>query len=221
MAQTTAPSLRTRLNRFPTRASYDQAAISSILDEALICHLGFESGGQPYVLPTIHARQGDQLLIHGSQASRMLRTVRAGVDICVTVTLLDGLVLARSAFHHSMNYRSVVILGRGFEVIGREEKLDAMRTLVEHVVPGRWNDARKPNEVELKQTMILRVSISEASAKIRTGGPADEEGDYSLPIWAGVLPLNLKPLAPIADARLTAGIVAPAYVSHYVRPVTT
>jgi nitroimidazol reductase NimA-like FMN-containing flavoprotein (pyridoxamine 5'-phosphate oxidase superfamily) len=221
MSQTTAPSPRTTVKRLPIRASYDREAIRSILDEALICHLGFASGGQPYVIPTIHARRDDHLLIHGSQASRMLRTVRTGVDVCVTVTLLDGLVLARSAFHHSMNYRSVVILGRGLEVIGHDEKLDAMRTLVEHVVPGRWNDARKPNELELKQTMILRLPISEASAKIRTGGPSDDEDDYSLPIWAGVLPLTLTPLAPIADARLGAGTVTPDYVRRYVRPLAT
>jgi nitroimidazol reductase NimA-like FMN-containing flavoprotein (pyridoxamine 5'-phosphate oxidase superfamily) len=216
-----APSSRTTVKRLPLRANYDRAAIKSILDEALICHLGFESAGHPYVIPTIHARQGDHLLVHGSQASRMLRTVREGVDICVTVTLLDGLVLARSAFHHSMNYRSVVILGRGIEITARDEKLDAMRTLVEHIVPGRWDDARKPNQVELKQTMILRLPINEASAKIRTGGPTDDEEDYSLPIWAGVLPLNLVPRAPVADSRLPAGIAAPEYLNRYARRVAT
>ncbi|HEY2663136.1 MAG TPA: pyridoxamine 5'-phosphate oxidase family protein [Candidatus Binataceae bacterium] len=217
----TAPSQRTTVKRLPIRANYDRAAIKSIIDEALICHLGFEFAGQPYVIPTIHARQEDHLLIHGSQASRMLRRVREGVDICVTVTLLDGLVLARSAFHHSMNYRSVVVLGRGREITVREEKLDAMRTLVEHVVPGRWDDARKPNEMELKQTMILRLPISEASAKIRTGGPTDDEEDYSLPIWAGVLPLNLTARPPIADPRLAPGMAAPEYLNRYARPLAT
>jgi hypothetical protein len=215
------PSRRTTVKRLPLRANYDPAAIKSILDEALICHLGFVSGSQPYVIPTIHARREDQLLIHGSQASRMLRIVREGVDVCVTVTLLDGLVLARSAFHHSMNYRSAVVLGRAVEIENRDERLDAMRRLVEHVVPGRWSDARKPNDVELKQTMILRLPLSEASAKIRTGGPTDDEEDYALPIWAGVLPLRPTPQLPIADPRLNPAIAVPGYVSRYLRPLAT
>src|SRR6516162_2297526 len=216
-----APTERTQVRRLPKRAVYDREAIYRILDEGLVCHVGFVVDGQPVLIPTGYGRDGDTLYVHGSVASRMLRDLAKGVDVCVTVTLLDGLVLARSAFHHSMNYRSVVILGRGLEVIGHDEKLDAMRTLVEHVVPGRWNDARKPNELELKQTMILRLPISEASAKIRTGGPSDDEDDYSLPIWAGVLPLTLTPLAPIADARLGAGTVTPDYVRRYVRPLAT
>jgi len=215
------PSQRTTVKRLALRANYEPAAVKSILDEALICHLGFVVTGQPYVIPTIHARHDDHLLIHGSPASRMLRIVREGVDVCVTVTLLDGLVLARSAFHHSMNYRSVVVLGRATEIRNRDERLDAMRRLVEHVVPGRWSDARKPNDVELKQTMILRLPISEASAKIRTGGPTDDEEDYALPIWAGVLPLKPIPQLPIADPRLNPGIAVPTYLSRYLRPRTT
>jgi nitroimidazol reductase NimA-like FMN-containing flavoprotein (pyridoxamine 5'-phosphate oxidase superfamily) len=217
----TPSSLRTTVKRLPQRANYDPTAIKSILDEALICHLGFVSAGQPYVIPTIHARWEDQLLIHGSQASRMLRIVREGVDVCVTVTLLDGIVLARSAFHHSLNYRSVVVLGRAVEIRNRDERLDAMRRLVEHVVPGRWSDARKPNDVELKQTMILRLPLSEASAKIRTGGPTDDEEDYALPIWAGVLPLQPTAQLPIADPRLNPAIAIPPYVSRYLRPIAT
>ena len=189
---------RTRVRRLPKRASYDRETIHAILDEALVCHVGFVVNGAPVVIPTIHWREGDTLYVHGSAASRMLRSLRDGVDACATVTLLDGLVLARSAFHHSMNYRSVVVFGKAREVTG-EEKLRALDGLVEHVVRGRSRDVRPPNEVELKQTLVLALPLEEASAKIRTGGPVDDEEDYALPIWAGVVPLALKAEEPVAD----------------------
>jgi nitroimidazol reductase NimA-like FMN-containing flavoprotein (pyridoxamine 5'-phosphate oxidase superfamily) len=180
---------RTRIRRLPERGNYDRATIEAVLDEALICHVGFVVEGRPVIIPTIHARVGDHLYFHGSPAAGMLRTLRGGLDACVTVTLLDGLVLARSAFHHSMNYRSVVVFGKAEEVVDREEKVRVLDKLVEHVCRGRSADARRPNEKELKQTLVLRIPIAEASAKIRTGPPKDDEEDYALPIWAGVLPL--------------------------------
>src|SRR5207244_2812277 len=177
------------------------------LDEASICHLGFvvphESGVQPFVIPTIHARLGDTLYFHGSAASRMLRSLKDGVDACVTVTLLDGLVLARSAFHHSMNYRSVVVLGKGREVADREEKLRALHAIVEHVVPGRSAVVRPPNESELRQTLVIALPLTEASAKVRTGPPIDEKEDYALDVWAGVIPISLAKGEPIRDDRMT------------------
>src|SRR5947208_254067 len=190
---------RTRVHRLPERGNYDPAVIHAILDEALICHVGFVVEGRPVVIPTIHTRIGGDLYFHGSPAAGMLRTLRGGVDACVTVTLLDGLVLARSAFHHSMNYRSVVVFGKAEEVTDREERLRVLDALVEHVCRGRSADARRPNESELKQTLVLRIPIAEASAKIRTGPPKDDEEDYALPIWAGVLPLALTPSAPVPD----------------------
>ena len=198
------------IRRAPQRAAYDRETIHAILDEAKICHVGFVVDGAPVVIPTIHWRDGDTLYFHGSAASRMLRTLRDGVPACVTVTLLDGLVLARSAFHHSMNYRSAVILGVAREVTGREERLQALEALVEHVVPGRSAEIRGPNEAELRQTLVLSLPIKEASAKIRTGGPIDDEEDYAMPIWAGVVPLRLTPGEPIADGGVTAEV--PDYV---------
>jgi nitroimidazol reductase NimA-like FMN-containing flavoprotein (pyridoxamine 5'-phosphate oxidase superfamily) len=192
------PTARTTVKRHPERGDYDRDVIDAILDEALICHLGFLVEGQPFVIPTIHARDGDVLYIHGSPGSRMLRTARAGVDICVTATLLDGLVLARSVYNHSMNYRSVVVLGRAHEVTDLDEKLRAMQCVVEHVVQGRWNDARQPNEGEIKGTTILALPLDEASAKIRSGPPVDDEDDLALPVWAGVIPLRLEPSEPTA-----------------------
>lgn len=196
-----AATERTRVRRLANRASYDLETIHSILDEALICHVGFAVEGKPVVIPTIHWREGNQLYFHGSVASRMLRNLRDGVDACVTVTLLDGLVLARSAFHHSMNYRSVVVFGKAREVSDREEKLRALTALVEHVVPGRSPIVRAPNESELRQTLVLALPIEEASAKIRTGGPVDDEDDYALPVWAGVVPLTLVKGEPVEDRR--------------------
>jgi nitroimidazol reductase NimA-like FMN-containing flavoprotein (pyridoxamine 5'-phosphate oxidase superfamily) len=204
---------RTRIRRLPERGNYDRATIDAILDEALICHVGFVVEGRPVVIPTIHARVGDHLYFHGSPAAGMLRTLRGGVEACVTVTLLDGLVLARSAFHHSMNYRSVVVFGKAEEVVDREEKIRVLDKLVEHVCRGRSADARRPNEGELKQTLVLRIPIAEASAKIRTGPPKDDEEDYSLPIWAGVLPLALVPSAPVPDNE----VAVPQYVTRYRR----
>ncbi|HVG22784.1 MAG TPA: pyridoxamine 5'-phosphate oxidase family protein [Thermoanaerobaculia bacterium] len=196
---------RTRVRRLAKRASYDRETIHAILDEARVCHVGFVVDGAPVVIPTIHWRVGDTLYVHGSAASRMLRSLRDGVDACVTVTLIDGLVLARSAFHHSMNYRSVVVFGKAREVTG-EEKVSALDGLVEHVVRGRSRDARPPNESELKQTLVLALPLEEASAKIRTGGPVDDEEDYALPVWAGVVPLKLTAGEPVADVGVTAEV---------------
>ena len=208
---------RTTVRRLPKRGAYHRETINRILDEALICHVGFVIEGQPMVIPTIHTRIGDALYFHGSAASRMLRSLREGVPVCVTVTLLDGLVLARSAFHHSMNYRSVVVLGAAREVVDRKEKLRVLEAIVEHVMRGRTRDARGPNENELKSTMLVRLPLDEASAKIRTGPPLDDEEDYAMPIWAGVLPLTLTPSEPIADPRLSAAIEVPDYVRAYRR----
>ncbi len=191
----------TTVRRLAARGSYDRATIYAILDQALICHVGFVVDGRPLVIPTIHTRIGDTLYFHGSAASRMLRSLRGGVDACVTVTILDGLVLARSAFHHSMNYRSAVVLGKGREVTDRDEKLRALNALVEHVVPGRTAIARPPNGAELKQTLVIALPLAEASAKIRTGPPVDEEADYALDVWAGVVPVALVKGEPVRDTR--------------------
>lgn len=204
---------RTTVRRLPERAAYDRPTLDAILDEALICHVGFVAGGRPVVIPTIHTRIGDAVYFHGSAASRMLRTLRGGVDVCVTVTLLDGLVLARSAFHHSMNYRSVVVFGNAEEVTEREERLRVLIALVEHVCRGRFADVRPPSKAELRQTLVLRLPLSEASAKVRTGPPKDDEADLASPAWAGVLPLSLVPGEPLADN--TAPL--PGYVSRYRR----
>lgn len=207
---------RTTLKRLPKRGTYDRETIHAILDEALICHVGFVVDGAPYVIPTIHWREDHTLYFHGSVASRMLRSLREGVDACVTVTLLDGLVLARSTFHHSMNYRSVVVFGKAREVTDREEKLRALGALVEHVVRGRSAEARAPNESEFRQTLVLALPLDEASAKIRTGGPIDDEEDYTLPVWAGVVPCRLVFGDAIPDERNIAA--APEYVTRYRRP---
>jgi nitroimidazol reductase NimA-like FMN-containing flavoprotein (pyridoxamine 5'-phosphate oxidase superfamily) len=206
---------RTTLKRLPKRGTYDRETIDSILDEALICHIGIVVNGAPVVIPTIHWREGDTLYFHGSVASRMLHSLREGVDACVTVTLLDGLVLARSTFHHSMNYRSVVVFGKAREVTDREEKLRALDALVEHVVRGRSAEARGPNESELRQTLVLALPLEEASAKIRTGGPIDDEEDYTLPVWAGVVPCGLAFRDAVPDERNIGEI--PEYVTRYAR----
>ena len=215
-----APSARTTVRRLPARAAYERATIDPILDEAVFCHVGFVADGQPYVIPTIHARVGDRLYLHGSAASRMLRTLAEGVPVCVTATLLDGVVLARSAFHHSLNYRSVVILGTATEVTDPAERLAALEAIVEHVAPGRWREARAPSERELRVTKVLSLPIVEASAKVRSGGPLDDEEDVGWPCWAGVLPLALVPLLPVPDPRLAPGIAVPAAIARY-RRVTT
>ncbi|MGB8003607.1 MAG: pyridoxamine 5'-phosphate oxidase family protein [Gaiellaceae bacterium] len=209
------PTARTKVKRHPERGDYDRDVIDAILDEALMCHLGFVVDGQPFVIPTIHARDGDMLYIHGSPGSRMLRTAKSGVDICVTATLLDGLVLARSVYNHSMNYRSVVVLGRAHEVTGPDEKLRAMECVVEHVVKGRWNDARQPSEGEIKGTTILALPLDEASAKIRSGPPVDDEDDVALPVWAGIIPLRLEPSEPAAADGVDGP--PPPYASAYGR----
>jgi nitroimidazol reductase NimA-like FMN-containing flavoprotein (pyridoxamine 5'-phosphate oxidase superfamily) len=217
MSQPPAPSARTRLVREADRAVYDRAAAYKILDEGFICHVGFVADGQPFVIPTSYGRVGDNLYIHGSAASRMLRRVDEGIPVCVTVTLLDGLVLARSIFNHSMNYRSVVILGQAVAIQDPEEKLAALRALSEHILPGRWAESRQPNEKELKATMALRVPIEEFSAKVRQGPVVDDADDYSFRTWAGVLPLPVIPGAPLRDERCDPGIPVPGYVSGYSR----
>jgi nitroimidazol reductase NimA-like FMN-containing flavoprotein (pyridoxamine 5'-phosphate oxidase superfamily) len=211
------PTARTTVRRLPKRGVYDRDTVYAILDEGLIAHVGFVIDGAPVVIPTIHWRDGDRLYLHGSVASRMLRTLKQGVETCVTVTLLDGLVLARSAFHHSMNYRSVMVMGTAIEVTDREEKLRAFERLVEHVVPGRNRDVRAPNEAEIRGTLVLSMPIDEASAKIRAGGPSDDEEDYALPIWAGVVPLSLHADPPIDDERLLDGVATPEYALRYRR----
>jgi nitroimidazol reductase NimA-like FMN-containing flavoprotein (pyridoxamine 5'-phosphate oxidase superfamily) len=208
---------RTQVKRLPARGHYDRETIDAILDEAFICHVGFVVDGQPYVIPTGYARVGGDLYIHGSSASRLLRNLAEGIEVCVTVTLIDGLVLARSAFHHSVNYRSVVILGNAELVVDADEKNAALEALTEHIVPGRWADVRWPNEIELKATTVLRLAIDEASAKVRTGDPKDDEEDYAMDVWAGVLPLNLATGKPIDDARLNGPSTVPEYVKNYKR----
>lgn len=208
---------RTHIHRMPKRASYDVDVVASILAEGLYCHVGFSVDGQPYVIPTIYARIENRLYIHGSAASRMLRTIGERVPVCVTVTLLDGLVLARSTFHHSMNYRSVVILGEATEVTDPDEKMTALKAIVDHVMVGRWDDVRAPSPQELKATSVIRVPLKEVSAKIRTGPPVDDEEDYQLGCWAGELPLRLTPQPPVADPQLRAGIALPAYAKDYRR----
>jgi nitroimidazol reductase NimA-like FMN-containing flavoprotein (pyridoxamine 5'-phosphate oxidase superfamily) len=217
MSETQMPTARTRVVREADRAVYDRETVYRILDEGFLCHVGFVADGQPFVIPTSYGRKGDSLYIHGSAASRMLRQIKDGVAVCVTVTLLDGLVLARSVFNHSMNYRSVVVLGKGILVEDAAEKLAALRALSEHILPGRWDDSRQPNERELKATSLLRVPIEEFSAKVRTGPPIDDEEDYSFPTWAGVVPLELKAGVPIDGARLLPGRGVPEYVQNYSR----
>jgi nitroimidazol reductase NimA-like FMN-containing flavoprotein (pyridoxamine 5'-phosphate oxidase superfamily) len=208
---------RTTVKRLAKRADYDRESINAILDEALICHVGFVIDGSPVVIPTIHTRIGETLYFHGSAASRMLRSLRDGVDACVTVTILDGLVMARSAFHHSMNYRSVVVMGKGREVVDTEEKLNVLDALVEHVCRGRARDTRAPNEIELRKTLVIALPLAEASAKIRTGPALDDEEDYALPVWAGVIPMAITPSVPIDDERLIAGVTVPDYATNYSR----
>ena len=208
---------RTKLKRLPKRGYFDRETVYGILDEGFICHVGFAPEGQPFVIPTGYARVDDTIYIHGSQASRMLRTLSGGVDACVTVTIIDGLVLARSAFHHSMNYRSVVIFGRAMLVEDREEKYTALLALSEHFIRGRWADVREPTEQELIQTTVLSLPLMEASAKIRTGPPIDDEEDYAMNAWAGVVPLKLVAGEPINDPRLPEGIEVPEYARNYRR----
>lgn len=220
MSKQPASSSRTQVKRLPERGHYDHETIHAILDQAFLCHVGFVVDGQPYVIPTGFGRSGDTLYVHGSAASRMLLNLEGGIPFCITVTLLDGLVVARSLFHSSMNYRSVVILGTARAVTRREEKLRALHAVSEQIFPGRWNDARQPNEQELKATSVLALSLAEASAKIRTGPPKDEQEDYALHIWAGVVPLRVTAGAPEADPALPSDVAArvPEYLRAYRAP---
>jgi nitroimidazol reductase NimA-like FMN-containing flavoprotein (pyridoxamine 5'-phosphate oxidase superfamily) len=209
------PTPRTRVRRLPKRGVYEREAIDAVLDEGLVCHLGFVHDGHPVVIPTLYARVADVVYVHGSAASRMLRALADGFDACLTVTLLDGLVLARSAFHHSANYRSVVVFGRARHVAERGEKLAALEAFSEHVAPGRWAEVRPPSAQELKATTVLALPLEEASAKVRAGPPVDDEEDYPLDVWAGVIPLRLVASAPETDARVPPGVDVPAYAVHY------
>lgn len=209
---------RSTVRRLPARASYDRADVDAILDEGLVAHVGLAVDGQPFVIPMVYARAGERLFLHGSAASRTARALATGVPVCVTVTLLDGLVLARSAFHHSMNYRSVVILGTARAIVDPDERLAALRAIVEHMYPGRWDATRPPNAQELKATTVLALPIQEATAKARTGPPIDDAADLALPHWAGVLPIRLAASAPIPDPGLPAGVPMPAALQGYRRP---
>ena len=206
-----------RIRRMPERGHYDRESIYPIIDEALICHVGIVVDGQPVVIPTIHARIGDELVLHGAPASRLLKYVQAGHPLCVTITLLDGLVVARSAFNSSMNYRSVVIYGHGRLIDDDAEKLAALAAVTEHLLPGRWQEVRPTTQKELDATTVVAIAMESASAKVRTGPPHDDEADQELPIWAGVLPLRLQALQPIADPELADTISIPEYLTHYAR----
>jgi uncharacterized protein len=215
MPDTFPVSERTRLVREAHRAVYDRNAIYKVLDEGLVCHVGFPVDGQPFVIPTMFARIGDFIYFHGSAASRMLRGLGSGLPVCVTVTLSDGLVLARSVFNHSMNYRSVVALGQATRIDDPAEKRSALRAFTEKLIPGRWSDARQPNEKELKATSILKLPLTEVSAKIRTGPVEDEEEDYMFPVWAGIIPLQIVAGVPERDARCHPSIPTPSYASRF------
>ncbi len=210
---------RTKLQRLPNRGFHDAETINRILDEGFIAHLGFAgNGGQVFVIPTGYARRGCELIVHGSSASRMMRSLAGEIEVCVTVTLVDGLVLARSAFHHSMNYRSVVAFGTAKVIDDEAEKTEALRALTEHIVPGRWREIRPPTPKELKATTVLVLPLTDASAKIRTGDPVDDDEDYGLNVWAGVLPLAMRTSAPVSDSKLNAAIPVPGHISEYRRP---
>ena len=208
---------RAKLRRLPNRGSHELEAIHAILDAAFLAHVGFCVNGQPFVIPTLYGRHEERLYMHGSAASRMLRELDSGIPACVNVTLVDGLVLARAAFHHSMNYRSVVAFGTARKIDDPEQKNEALRVISDHLISGRWDDVRGPNEKELKATAVIEFAIEEASAKVRTGPPLDDDEDYSLPVWAGVLPLRLQPQPPIPDLRLPAQASVPNYVRTYGR----
>ncbi|MFC2103059.1 pyridoxamine 5'-phosphate oxidase family protein [Bacteroidota bacterium] len=208
-------SERTKLNRVPARGFYDKKTVYSIIDEAQYCHVSFVQDGQPFIIPTIHARIEDEIFLHGAKASRLLKHIIAGNEICIAITLLDGLVLARSVFHHTMNYRSVVLFGKGREVTDENEKLEAFRSITNHLLPGRWEDARQPNQKEIDSTGAVLVKIDEASAKIRTGPPIDDEEDYGLKVWAGLLPIKLKTGVPEPDPKLPENFILPSYLKKY------
>jgi nitroimidazol reductase NimA-like FMN-containing flavoprotein (pyridoxamine 5'-phosphate oxidase superfamily) len=213
-------TIKTRVQRLPQRGQYDRESIYAILDEALICHVGFVESGQPYVIPINFARMDNRIVLHGAKASRLLKHIEAGHPVCVEVTLVDGLVLARSVFHHSVNYRSVVVFGTGYAIEGEQEKMAALEAVTEHILPGRWKDARIPNAKEMNATRVVAIKIDEASAKVRVGPPGDEEDDYALPVWAGVLPLKEMPLAPIQDELQSQPVPLPDYLTSYTRSRT-
>ena len=208
---------KTTIHRLPARGHYDRQTVYRILDEALICHVGFAQEGHPYVIPINFARLGDTVVLHGAKASRLLKHIAAGTPVCVEATIVDGLVLARSVFHHSVNYRSVVLFGKGRLVEENDEKLAALEAVTEHLIPGRWREARLPNRKELDGTSVVSIPIEEASAKVRVGPPIDDEDDYSLPVWAGVLPLQERASTPLRDARQTEQVRLPAYLADYSR----
>ena len=207
---------RNRVRRMPTRGSYSRDEIYPIVDQAMICHVGIVQDGQPFVIPTLHARRGDEILLHGASTSRLMRYVQEGNPVCITVTHTDGIVLARSVFHHSINYRSAVLFGTGYLVTGDEAKNEALKAFTDRIMPGRWDDARLPTAVELKATSVVAVTIESASAKVRVGPPGDDDEDYALPVWAGVVPLAEHAGTPIADPKLTEGIAVPDYITAYV-----
>ena len=206
---------RNKVKRLPERGHYDAATIYPIVDASLICHVGFVIDGQPFVIPTLHARQGDTILLHGAKGSRLLRHIQAGGEVCITITLIDGIVLARSVFHHSINYRSVVLFGTGTVVADDQARLQALEAFTERLIPGRWQDARQPNALELKQTTIVAVPIASASAKLRSGPPGDEAEDLDLPVWAGILPLRQIAGTPLADPQLRPGVALPDYIRDF------
>lgn len=208
---------KTRINRLPKRGHYDRETIYQILDEALICHVGFVENGQPFVIPINFARIEDTIVLHGAKASRLLKHVEAGNPVCVEATIVDGLVLARSVFHHSVNYRSIVLFGTGQLIEDEQEKLAALHAVTEHLIPGRWQEARLPNRKELNATRVVSIKIEEASAKVRVGPPVDEQEDYGLPVWAGVLPLQETPSSPIRDELQTQEVTLPEYIAQYSR----
>jgi uncharacterized protein len=218
MGTDTKTSSRSQIKRLAKRGDYSLETLHSILDEGFVCHVGFVVDGQPFVIPTGYGRQGDMLYLHGSSLSRMLHALAEGIDVCVTVTHLDGLVMARSAFHHSMNYRSAVIFGKARLIAAREQKLLALRAISDQIAPGRWEEVRQPKENELKATLVVGLQIQEASSKVRSGPPIDDEDDYALDVWAGVLPMSLKTDKPVDDPRLKPGIKPPDYLTHYKRP---
>jgi nitroimidazol reductase NimA-like FMN-containing flavoprotein (pyridoxamine 5'-phosphate oxidase superfamily) len=213
-----APSPRTTVRRLPERGDYDPATLHAILDEGLVCHVSVTLDGQPFTMPMAYGRIGSRLYLHGSTASRLLRALGDGTPACVTVTLLDGVVFARSAFHHSMNYRSVVVLGRASEVSDAEERLAALRAIVEHVAAGRWREVRRPSAAELARSLVVSLPLDEASAKLRRGGPIDDEEDLGLDVWAGVVPLSLVAGAPLPGPDLRAGIDPPLSATAWTRP---
>lgn len=217
MSEILKTTARTKIKRIPKRGNFERETINKILDEAFICHVGFTIDDKLFVIPTSYARSGDSILIHGSSASRMMRAMADKIEVCVTVTLIDGLVLARSAFHHSMNYRSIVIFGKAKIIQDEQEKFEALRLFTEHIIPNRWTEIRPPSELELKATTVLSLPITEASAKIRTGNPVDDEEDYDLNVWAGVLPLNLSVGKPADDGKIKDGVEVPSYIENYSR----